>query len=409
MPTNRIENSLLADLAALAEEGTLKGAESVIAGIVEPSAGKGPRYLLEGEGRREFLRMNANGYLGMARRKEVIAAGEKAAHAFGAGPGAVRFISGTCSPHIVLEERLARFHGRDAAMIFSSAYAAMLGVLPALITPETTVISDALNHNCIINAIRLARTGHTDVYPHLDLDVLETCLQKAVGHYRRVIIVTDGVFSMRGDYAPLDAIMAIATRHDAKFPENVIVVVDDSHGVGALGKTGRGTEEATGNACADLLVGTLGKAFGVNGGYVTGPRAIIDYLRQKAALYIYSNPVTAGEAAAATAAIDLLDGGEGRAILSHLLDMTHRFEAGLLALGLETITGDHPIVPLLIRDTEKTRTLVARLREKNILATGLTYPVVPRGEEEIRFQISADHTIADIDEALLAIAGQPGI
>ena len=400
----RLDRVLTAALEDMEAAGSLKGPEAVIAGVIPAEGERGPRTLLEGAGERPFLRMNANGYLGMAMRPEVIAAEETAVRAYGTGPGAVRLISGTWAPHVALERRLAAFHGREAAMIFSSAYAAVMGVLPPLITPETVVVSDALNHNSIINAIRLARPAERRVYPHLDMGELERGLAETAAGCRRAIVVTDGIFSMRGDHAPLDRIMEIARGFDDAFAEGVLVVVDDSHGVGAFGASGRGTEEHTDCPPADLLIATLGKAFGVNGGYVAAGRKVVDFLRETAPFYIYSNPITAGEAAAALAAIDILDGPQGRALLAHLRAMTERFEAGLIALGLETIPGPHPIVPLVIRDTARTRALSRHLRDRGILATGLTYPVVPRGEEEIRFQLSADHTAADVDEVLAALA-----
>ena len=404
MPHQRLEEALSSELAELDAAGTLKGRETVFAGIVAAEGDKGPRYLIEGEGDRRFLRMNSNGYLGMALRPEVVAAEETAVGNYGTGPGAVRFISGTWRPHVALERRLARFHGREAAMIFSSAYATVMGVLPSLVTPETAVISDELNHNCIINAMRLARPKERHVYAHLDMTELDACLARAAGACARAIVVTDGIFSMRGDHAPLDRIVEIVGRHDAGFEENVLVVVDDSHGVGAFGATGRGTEEYTGAGAADLLVATLGKAFGVNGGYVAGGEVLIGYLREKSPFYIYSNPITAGEAAAAAAAIELVDGEEGTRLLDHLRAMTARFEHGLLGLGLETIPGEHPVVPLMVRDTARTGALVAHLYANGVLATGLNYPVVPKGDEEIRFQVSADHTPADIDAALSVLA-----
>jgi glycine C-acetyltransferase len=213
---------------------------------------------------------------------------------------------------------------------------------------------------------------------------------------------------MRGDHAPLDAIMALAARHDAGFGEGVIVVADDSHGVGGFGASGRGTEEVSGSPPVDVLIGTLGKAFGVNGGYVTGSSVLIDFLRETAPTYIYSNPITPGEAEAALVAVDRVDGVEGRAQLARLRATTARFREGLTQLGLETVVGEHPVVPLLVRDTARTNRLVKHLRENGILATGLSYPVVPKGEEEIRFQISADHTGADIDEVLGVLAKFPG-
>ena len=209
---------------------------------------------------------------------------------------------------------------------------------------------------------------------------------------------------MRGDHAPLREIDALARKYDDAFAENVLLIVDDSHGVGAFGATGRGTEEFAGSPPVDLLVATLGKAFGVNGGYVTGSATVIEYLRETSPFYVYSNPITPGEAAAAKAAVDLLDSPAGEERLDHLRAMTEKFEAGLVALGFETIAGAHPVVPLMVRDTGKTARLVAHLKDRGILATGLNYPVVPRGDEEIRFQISADHTPADIDEALAALA-----
>jgi len=275
MPLERMESTLLAELKRLEAEGRRKGRESVITRVLPPSKGRGPRFLIEGEGDKPFLRMNSNNYLGMSLREEIIAAEHGAVRRFGTGPGAVRFISGTWAPHLELEQALASFHQREAAMIYSSAYAAMMGILPPLITPETAVISDELNHNCIINAIRLARPRERHVFRHLDLGELEGQLVQAAKSCRRAIIVTDGVFSMRGDHAPLAEIVTIARRHDAAFAENLLVVVDDSHGVGVLGATGRGTEEHTG-AAADILVATLGKAFGVNGGYVAATRGVID-------------------------------------------------------------------------------------------------------------------------------------
>ena len=207
---------------------------------------------------------------------------------------------------------------------------------------------------------------------------------------------------MRGDHAPLDEIARLAQKYDSSFPENVIVVVDDSHGVGAFGATGRGTEERTG-ADADILVGTLGKAFGVNGGYIAGGRTVIAYLRETSPFYIYSNPIAPGEAAAAAAAVAFVDSAAGRELLGRLQSMAARFRAGLTDMGLETIAGDHPIVPLMLRDSARTAAITRGLRQRGILATGLNFPVVPRGNEEIRFQICADHTAADIDEALAAL------
>ena len=404
MPHNQLATLLEHELATLKDSGRAKGAETVIREILPSGGDYGPRFLLDGEGEKPFLRMNSNNYLGLSFHAKVVAAEETAAHSLGAGPGAVRFISGTWLPHIELERRLARFHGREAAMIFSSAYATVMGLIPPLASEQTAVLSDELNHNCIINAMRLARSQIREVYPHLQVLELEQKLRELRGKSRRVIIVTDGIFSMRGDHAPLQEINALAQKYDPDFEDNVLVIVDDSHGVGAFGDTGRGTEEYTGSGPVDLLVGTLGKAFGVNGGYLTGPQVFIDYLRETSPFYIYSNPITPAEAAAATAAIDTVDSDSGQKLLTHLRRMTVRFKTGLTQLGHETLAGEHPVVPLMVRDTDKTSALVRHLYDNGVLATGLNYPVVPAGEEEIRFQICADHNAADIDFALDVIS-----
>lgn len=405
MPHDRFLSALAADLDTLDARGNPKRHERVIVEVLPPGGGRGPRYRLAGRGDRPFLKMNSNNYLGMNLRAEVVAAEEAATRRFGAGPGAVRFISGTYATHVELESRLAEFHGREAAMIFSAAYAAMVGVFTPLVTAETAIVSDELNHNCIINAIRLARPQEKRVYRHNDVADLDAKLAEvARTGCRRALVVTDGIFSMRGDRAPLAEIQAAARRHDGAFRENVVVIVDDSHGVGAYGATGRGTEEATGSSPADVLIGTLGKAFGVNGGYVVGHRTLIDFLRESAPTYIYSNPITPGEAAAARAALDLLDSPEGRGLLAHLREMTARFRDGLVRLGFETLEGEHAVVPLFVRDTPRTTALVAHLEAHGVLATGLNYPVVPKGDETIRFQVSADHTASDIDAVLDVLA-----
>lgn len=406
MAHQRLDAILSGEIDTLRESGTDKGDELVIDAVLASRAGMGPRYRLAGIDR-DFLRMNSNSYLGLSHHPAVIGAEERATREFGAGPGAVRFISGTYQAHVDLEKRLAAFHGLEGAIIYSSAYAAVLSTLTSLITEETLVLSDELNHNCIINGIRMSRPGSRSVYPHLDLHALDSALEERAGTAARAIVVTDGVFSMRGDFADLSGIAEIAARHDGSYPENVVVVVDDSHGIGAFGETGRGTEEVTGGS-ADVLLGTLGKALGVNGGYVTGSRTLTTYLRERGPMYVYSNPITVGEAAAAEMSVSILDSPEGAELLAHLAQMTARFEQGLLDAGFETIPGPHPVVPLMVRDTATTTALVDHLFENGVLATGLNYPVVPKGDEEIRFQVNADHTAADIDYALTVLAGFDG-
>ena len=409
MPLDRVGAALERHVAALDEAGTAKGREAVVTAVIPAAGSRGPRFRLEGEEGREFIRMNSNSYLGMGLHPEVVRAEEEGSRSFGAGPGAVRFISGTYAPHVELERRLAAFHGREAAMLFSSAYATVVSTLVPLVTDDTLLVSDALNHNCIINAMRLARPKDKLVYPHNDMDALDRALAGKAGKAKRAVVVTDGIFSMRGDHAPLDRLMEICRRHDPSWEENVVVVVDDSHGVGAFGETGRGVEEYTSSGPADVLVGTLGKAFGVNGGYVVSSAAVVRFLRESSPMYIYSNPITVGEATAALRSLEIVDSEAGRALLARLRSLTRRFEEGLGRVGIETIPGEHPVVPLMIRDTGKTRAMVRYLYENGVLVTGLAYPVVPRGDEEIRAQVNADHTEEDIDHVieLLARYGAP--
>ena len=399
MVESKLAQTLKTHVAELEAKGTAKGEEMVITAVKSATKQRGPRFNVAGKGDQEFLRMNSNSYLGMSLRPEIVAAEEEGARQCGVGPGGVRFICGTYQAHIDLEQKLARFHRREAAMLFSSAYVTSMGVLVPLITPQTGIISDELNHNCIINAIRLARPAHKTIYRHNNVEDLEKKIKESRGQCQRLLIVTDGIFSMRGDHAPLDKIVAVASKYQQEFIEGITTIADDSHGVGAFGETGRGTEEYTG-AHVDILIGTLGKAFGVNGGYVTAEPEVIRFLRETAPMYIYSNPITVSECHAAMKALDILDSPAGAQILDHLRSMTKKFESGLKQMGYETIAGEHPVVPLMVRDTAKTADLVRYLKANGILATGLNYPVVPKGDEEIRFQISAEHSEYDINYAL---------
>lgn len=292
-------------------------------------------------------------------------------------------------------------------MIYSAAYAAIMGVLPLLINENTLVVSDQLNHNSIINAIRLSRPAGKEIYKHLDMNGLERILNAYAATnntwrdsvIKRVLVVTDGIFSMRGDHAPLDEIVNICRKYENGFEEGIITVADDSHGVGAFGETGRGTEEYT-QGSVDILIATLGKALGVNGGYVTTTDPVIEYLRETSPFYVYSNPITPSEALAATKSLEILESNEGLTRLKRIRSLTSRFSKGLGKLGFETIPGEHPVTPLVIRDTNKTTSLIQYLLQHGILATGLNYPVVPKGDEEIRFQINANHTTSDIDYIL---------
>jgi glycine C-acetyltransferase len=237
------------------------------------------------------------------------------------------------------------------------------------------------------------------IYKHNDMDDLQRCLDQSGPEIERVVVIFDGIFSMRGDFAPIDRIKEISEKYSPRFKDGVITVVDDSHGIGAYGTTGRGTSEFCG-AAPDIIVGTFGKAFGVNGGFIAAGKTVIEVVRQKADTYIYTNPLSVADCAAAAKAIDICDGLAGSALLQGLQERTAQFRAGLARLGLESIPGPHPIVPLLVRDTAATHTLVDKLYANGVLVVGLTFPVVPQGEETIRFQINAAHTESDIDSVL---------
>jgi glycine C-acetyltransferase len=403
MSLEKLNAALVADVAKLQPEGRGKAPERVIVAYIPPSRKRGPRYRLAGSDR-EFIRMNSNSYLSLSHHPGVLAAADEASHAFGAGPGAVRFIDGTFAPHIALEERVARFVNRPAARVFNSAYTSVLGLAITIAGPDTFWVGDELNHNCIIRAMRIANvpSAQRAIFKHNDTADLERHLTQVPAAIGRVIVIFDGIFSMRGDNAPVDAIVRIVRAHHDRFRDGVVTVMDDSHGIAAYGPTGRGTEEHCG-ASVDIFVGTFGKAFGVNGGFVAGSQELIEAIRQKADTYIYTNPLGAGDCAAAVRAIDIADSTDGRKRLANLKTRTDQFRRGLDALGFESIPGPHAVVPLLGRDTERVRTMVRGLFERGILAVGLTFPVVPRGDETIRFQINADHTEADIEEALGAI------
>lgn len=400
MPLSKLGQILQHEVEIIESAGTAKSAEKVVTEVIRAAGSKGPRFRLAGFGTREFIRMNSNSYLGLSLRHELIQAEEEAAKKYGVGPGAVRFISGTYQPHVELEQKLAEFHRREACMITSSAYTSVLGVIASLTTPETGIISDELNHNCIINGVRLVHPKIKKVYPHRDVTTLETQIKECIGQVHGLIVITDGIFSMRGAVAPLAEISALVRKYDVHFPRNILLMVDDSHGVGDFGHTGRGTEEYCKAEPSDILIGTLGKAFGVNGGYIVSSKAVIAYLREKNPLYIYTNPITQSEASAALAALELLQNSHGEHLLDKLRGLTARFESGLLALGYETIQSEHPVVPLFVRDTERTAKLVKYLFDHDILATGLNFPIVPKGDQLVRFQVSADHTPEDIDTVL---------
>lgn len=397
MTIKKLDQSLEKELTALKKEGRGKSEERVIQGYIPPTGDRGPRYKLLGSDN-EFLRMNSNSYLSLSNHKELIKAADGATHEFGVGPGAVRFIDGTFTFHAQLEQRIADFLGKPAAKIFNSAYTSNCGLALSVSSKNTHWIGDQLNHNSIIRAMRISNipSKNKGIFKHNDMADLKRCLEEVGPDIERVMVIFDGIFSMRGDNAPIDKIVETCRAYDGRFKDGVITVVDDSHGIGAYGDTGRGTPDYC-KAVPDIIVGTFGKAFGVNGGFVAASQTLTEAIRQKADTYIYTNPLSVADCAAAIKALDICDSDEGLALLAHLKERTHQFRQGLDSLGRETIPGPHPVVPLMVRDTKKTHELVKYLYDHGVLVVGLTFPVVPRGDETIRFQINAAHTRTDID------------
>ncbi len=400
MSLENLDKALQAELESLHDEGRAKQPERIITDYMPAAGERGPRYRLKGE-QKEFIRLNSNSYLSLSNHPALIQAADQATHACGVGPGAVRFIDGTYSYHIALEDRVAQFVGKPAAKIFNSAYTSNCGLALAIGNKQTHWIGDQLNHNSIIRSMRIAGVPSVNksIFKHNDMNDLHRCFAEVGDAIERVIVVFDGIFSMRGDYAPIDKIQKIADSYSQKYTNGVITVVDDSHGIGAYGKTGRGTPEYC-SAWPDIVVGTFGKAFGVNGGFIAASTIVIEAVRQKADTYIYTNPLSVADCAAATTSLDICDSEEGLSLLANLKERTAQFRQGLDSLGLESIPGPHPVVPLMVRDTVKTRRLVNDLFEAGVLVVGLTFPVVPNGDESIRFQINAAHTKADIDYVL---------
>ncbi|THB77845.1 MAG: pyridoxal phosphate-dependent aminotransferase family protein [Desulfobulbaceae bacterium] len=400
MSLENLDKALQAELETLHDEGRAKQPERIITDYLPAAGERGPRYRLQGE-QKEFIRLNSNSYLSLSNHPALIEAADNATHACGVGPGAVRFIDGTYSHHIDLENRVAQFVGKPAAKIFNSAYTSNCGLALAISNKKTHWVGDQLNHNSIIRSMRIAGipSANKSIFKHNDMDDLHRCFAEVGDDIERVIVVFDGIFSMRGDYAPIDQIQETADRYAHKYQDGVITVVDDSHGIGAYGDTGRGTPEF----CAtwpDIVVGTFGKAFGVNGGFIAASTTVIEAVRQKADTYIYTNPLSVADCAAATISLDICDSEEGLSLLANLKERTAQFRQGLSNLGLESIPGPHPVVPLMVRDTAKTRKLVNDLFNAGVLVVGLTFPVVPKGDESIRFQINAAHSKADIDYVL---------
>jgi glycine C-acetyltransferase len=349
-------------------------------------------------GGREVLNFCANNYLGLANHPALITAAHAALDRWGYGLASVRFICGTQEIHRELEQRLSAFLGVEDTILYSSCFDANGGAFETLLTAEDAVISDELNHASIIDGIRLCKAQRFR-YKNCNLADLEAQLQAAdAAKARFKLVVTDGVFSMDGFIAPLREICELAERYGA------LVMVDDSHAVGFMGKTGRGTPEHCGvMGRIDLISGTLGKALGgASGGYLSGKKEIIALLRQRSRPYLFSNSLAPAIVASSLAALDLIS--TSTALRDRLEDNTKFFRAGLTAAGLTLKPGSHPIVPVMLGDAALSQRFAARMLEKSVYVVGFFYPVVPQGAARIRTQVSAAHTRADLEFAINAFA-----
>jgi glycine C-acetyltransferase len=346
-------------------------------------------------GRGEVIVLSSNNYLGLANHPEVVKAGIEGLERYGAGTGSVRFICGTFEPHLALERKLAEISGTAAALTYVSCWNANEAAIPSLTDSTTVILSDALNHASLIDAIRLSKPASKVVYPHSDMDALRQGLAGAPREARKLVI-TDGVFSMEGDLAKLPEIVDLAREFGA------VVIVDDSHGVGVLGATGKGTVEHFGLLGeVDVITGTLGKALGgAAGGYVAASEEVCDILQQRSRPQLFSNALPPTVACSALRAVELML--EEPALLSKLRENTRVFREMLVDAGYSPLEGEAAIVPIIIGETADAMALSARLLDEGVFVTGFGFPVVPEGTARIRVQVSAGLELEHLERAIEA-------
>lgn len=348
----------------------------------------GGRVVING---RSLLNFCANNYLGLANHPRIRQAAKDGIDQYGVGPGAVRTIAGTMSLHVALEQRLAAFKKAEACITFQSGFTANLATIPALVGRGDLIFSDELNHASIIDASRLSRATVIR-YAHNDVDDLQRQIAAAPAGGRR-LIVTDGVFSMDGDVAPLDKICEVAEQHD------IVLMVDDAHGEGVLGEGGRGIVDHFGlHGRVHIEIGTLSKAFGVVGGLVAGRQSIIDWLRQRGRPFLFSSAMTVPDVAACLEAVNLLE--ESTELVERLWANGNLFKAELTRLGFDTGHSDTPIVPVMLGEAPLAQQFSRRLFEEGVFAMAIGYPTVPQGKARIRVMNSAAHSQQDLEQAL---------
>ena len=379
-------STLASELDQMSSAGTLKHELKL----------KSPRgAVVEVEGKGEVIMLTSNNYLGLADHPAIVEAAEKAERDYGYGLASVRFICGTQTIHRKLEQRIAEFFGTEETILYGSCWNANEGLFQTVTQEEDAIVSDELNHASIIDGIRLAKS-RKERYKNRDMADLRRALE-ATRDARNKLVMTDGVFSMEGSLAPLPEMVEL-TREFGAF-----LVVDDSHGTGVLGRTGRGTPEELGVfGKIDAYTSTLGKALGgSHGGFTTGPRVLVDYLRQKSRPYLFSNTLPPAVVMGSLAAIDLLEKDPG--FITRLRDNTTYFRRQLTSKGITVREGIHPIVPIIIGDTAKAIGMSRELLKRGVYVSGFGFPVVPQGQARLRCQISAAHTREHLDKAISAI------
>jgi glycine C-acetyltransferase len=353
---------------------------------------------------REVINLASNNYLGLADHPKLVEAAIAATKKYGAGSGAVRTISGTMSIHIELERRIAQFKHTEACVVFQSGFAANAGTVSAILTPEDHIITDALNHASIIDGCRLSR-AKIHVFAHRDTAAAGKILDDLAGASGRKLLITDGVFSMDGDIGPLPSLVEIAESHGA------IMMIDDAHSSGVLGRNGRGTVDHFGlHGRVDIQVGTLSKAVGVLGGYVCGSRDLIEFLYHRARPFLFSTSHPPGVAAACLAAFEILENEPER--IEKLWDNTRYFKAALNNAGFDTGQSETPITPIMVGEAKMAHAFSAALFENGLFATGIGFPTVPEGKARVRTIVTATHTRELLDRAaeiLTRVAKQMGV
>lgn len=357
---------------------------------------KGPQGpVVEVEGLGEVIMLTSNNYLGLANHPEIAHAAAKAEKDFGYGLASVRFICGTQTIHRVLEERIASFFGTEDTILYGSCWNANEGLFQTVATEQDAIISDELNHASIIDGVRLSK-ARKERFKNRDMNDFRRALE-ATKDARNKVVMTDGVFSMEGSLAPLPEMVGLTREYGA------FLVVDESHGTGVLGRTGRGTPEELGVfGKIDAYTSTLGKALGgSHGGFTTGPKTLVEYLRQKSRPYLFSNTLPPAVVMGSIAALDLVE--KDTSYVDRLRENTQYFRSQLTAKGVKVREGIHPIVPIIIGDTAKAIAMSQELLRRGVYVSGFGYPVVPQGQARLRCQISAAHTREHLDRAIFAI------